>query len=69
MHGYPVGVHFDAGLGHQDESAATHICLDLQCGWVITAFVKSSFTVPPTARISIRAGTTHWPRRVAFPPW
>ena len=36
-------------------------------GWVITASVKSSFTVPPTARISIRAGTTHWPRRVAFP--
>ena len=32
MHGYPVVVHFEAGPGHQDESAATHICLDLQCG-------------------------------------
>jgi hypothetical protein len=32
MHSYPVGVHLDAGLGHQDESAATHICPDLQCG-------------------------------------
>jgi hypothetical protein len=35
---------------------------------VITASVKSSFTVPPTARISIRCGTIHRPRRVAFPP-
>jgi hypothetical protein len=34
-------------------------------GLVITASVKSSFTVPPTARISIRCGTTHRPRRVA----
>ena len=31
-HRYPVGVHLDAGLGHQDECAATHIRLDLQCG-------------------------------------
>ena len=35
-------------------------------GWVITAWVKSSFTVPPTARISIRWGTTQSPSRLAF---